>query len=107
MRKFRSIGYYIDSLLGNDDDGRNDFCNNLNFSFADLTRLCEGAIGLTPVQLQKAADFFSCSVQDILNNSNKVSYSRVIHCRSDFSKMENCDKILDIIDSYIDVREAV
>lgn len=107
MKKFRSIGYFIDSLLGDDNSKRNDFCKTLNFSLTDLNRLCEGVIGLTPIQLEKTASFFGNTISEILNYSNTDSYSNKVHCRTDFSNQENCDKILDIIDSYIDVREAV
>ena len=44
---------------------------------------------------------------EILNYSNNDSYKNIIHCRTDFSEQKNCDKKLDIIDSYIDVYEAV
>ena len=107
MNKFRSVGYFVNSMLGNDNNKRQSFCELLNFSFLDLTRLCEGRIGLTPVQLEKTAAFFKKPMTEILNYSNNDSYKNMIHCRTDFSEQKNCDKILDIIDSYIDVYEAV
>ena len=30
----------------------------------------------------------------------------MVHCMSNFEKNENCDEILDIIDTYIDFKEA-
>ena len=107
MNKFRSIGYYIDTMLNDDVNKRNEFCRTLNFSKTDLNKLCEGRLGLTPVQLGKTSLFFGKPVSDILNYNNTDLYAKRVHCRTDFSKQENCEKILDIIDSYIDVKESV
>ena len=39
-------------------------------------------------------------------NKNNDAYSKMVHCMSNFEKNENCDEILDIIDTYIDFKEA-
>ena len=107
MNKFRNIGYYIDSMLKGDVNKKSDYCSLLNFSSNDLNRLCDGRIILTPNQLEKTAFFFKKSVSDIISYVNLDSYSDQVHCRTKFSDSSNCDKILDIIDAYIDVKESV
>ena len=78
MKNFRNIGYFVDSHL-EDNKLRTAFCETLNFSSLDLDRLCEGRLGLSPVQLEKAASFFKVPASTILNYENTDSYANKLH----------------------------
>lgn len=107
MNKIRNIGYKVDSLLRNDEDLRMQFCKTMNYSVDDLNRICSGRVCLSPIQLKRISAYFGTSILDLLNSKNDNSYKNQLHCRTPFSKQENCDMILDMIDSYIDIAEAI
>ena len=95
------------SLVNNKDSLKNQLCMKLNFSSTDLNRLLFGRLSVTPVQLTTIAETLSVPVEELINYKNNDSYKNVVHCMSSFSTQEHCNEVLDIIDSYIDIKEAV
>lgn len=75
------------------------------FSLSDIHRVFEGRLLLTPVQICAIADTLKCSVNQLLvKPEGFISYGE---CMGDFKNSENEDKILNIIDDYIDLVESV
>ena len=107
MASLRDLGYKIMSLVNDNDSLKNELCSKLNFSSTDLNRLLFGRLSVTPVQLNTIAHTLSVPVEDLINYKNNDSYENVVHCMSSFSSQEHCNEVLDIIDSYIDIKEAV
>lgn len=106
MSNLRNIGYKIFLLANKAEDGKENICNSLNFSENDYNRLVTGRLSITPMQIKNIAELFSVDPIEILNYKNNDAYSKMVHCMSNFEKNENCDEILDIIDTYIDFVEA-
>ncbi|MBS7295606.1 MAG: hypothetical protein KIG96_09495 [Treponema sp.] len=107
MNKIRSIGYTIDCLLDDNKELREPLKTKLNISEYDLKRICAGRLTLSPTSLRIVSETLKCPFKDLLMTSNTDSYQRKLSCRTSFSNPENCDKILDIIDSFIDIKEAL
>lgn len=107
MASLRDLGYKIMSLTCNNDTLKSELCTNLNFSLIDLNKLFYGRLSLTPSQLSMVASTLSVSLDSLINYKNEDSYKDFVHCMSPFSTQDNCNEILDIIDSYIDIKEAV
>lgn len=107
MASLRNLGYKVHSLLVSNPKKRNALQKRLNFSRSDLKRLEFGRLSLTPSQIKTIAEIFSIDPKELINYKNSDSYKKVVYCRKPFSSQEHCDEILDIIDSYIDIREAI
>jgi len=107
MASLRDLGYKIMSLVNDNDSLKNELCSKLNFSSVDLNRLLFGRLSVTPVQLKTIANTLSVPVEELINYKNNDSYANAVHCMSSFSSQEHCNEVLDIIDSYIDIKEAV
>ena len=107
MATLRDLGYRIMSLTKNDSTLKSELCSNLNFSLLDLERLFYGRLSLTPMQIKTISSTLSVSADDLVNYKNTDSYKNCVHCMSSFSSQDNCNEVLDIIDSYIDIKEAV
>lgn len=103
----RNLGYKINVLLNNCPARRQEFCEQMKFSETDLNRLLCGRLALNPNQITAAARFFSITPQDLVSYKNCDSYANMVHCMSPFSSQEHCDEILNIIDTYIDIKEAL
>lgn len=106
MSNLRNIGYKIFLLANKAENGKENLCNMLKFNDNDYDRLINGRISITPMQIKKIAELFYVDPMEILDYKNNDAYSEMVHCMSNFKKLENCDEILDIIDTYIDFKEA-
>jgi DNA-binding Xre family transcriptional regulator len=106
VASLRNLGYKLSSLLSTNPDKEEELREKLNFSSFDLQRLKYGRLSLTPMQISTAANTLSVKVEDLVNYKNSDSYKNMVHCMSNFSTQEHCDEILDLIDTYIDVKEA-
>ena len=107
MASLRDLGYRIMTLSKNNEALISELCSKLNFSRLDLNRLFYGKLSLTPLQIKTVASTLSVSVEDLINYKNQDSYKDIVHCMSSFSSQENCNEVLDIIDSYVDIKEAL
>lgn len=107
MASLRDLGYKIMSLVNDNDSLKTEVCSKLNFSSEDLTRLFFGRLSVIPVQLTTIANTLAVPVEELINYKNTDSYAKAVHCMSSFSTQDHCNEVLDIIDSYIDIKEAV
>lgn len=107
MANFRSLGYKISSLVNDDTEKKELLYTNLGFSENDFLRLKYGRLSLSPVQIKKISSLLSVNCDDLISYSNDDCYKNDVHCMSSFSNQKNCDEILDIIDSYIDIKESL
>ncbi len=107
MASLRDLGYKIMSAIGDNENLKTKLCSKLNFSTIDLNRLLFGRLSVTPVQLTTIATTLSVPLEELINYKNNDSYKDIVHCMSSFSSQENCNEILDIIDSYIDLKESI
>lgn len=106
MANLRNLGYKVHSLLTSDPAKRGVLQERLNFSENDIARLEFGCLSLTPAQIKTTASVFSIEPEELVNYRNSDLYKDMIHCMGSFSSQEHCDEILDIIDSYIDIKKA-
>lgn len=104
MATLRDLGYRIS--LSVNEKNRNELLNRLEFSEIDLKKLEQGRLSLSPRQLDVVSEVLDVSKEELLKYKDTTCYHNSIHCMSHFTNQENCDKILDIIDSYIDLRES-
>lgn len=106
MSTMRTIGYKVFSLA-KEKQAEEMLMKKLNFSSNDLRKLYDGRLAFSDEDLSVISEELKVPVDDILDYVETDAYPKMVHCMSKFSRQENCDKILDIIDSYIDIKEAV
>ena len=106
MSNLRNIGYKIFLLAKNSENGQENLCKTLNFDQIDYNTLVAGRLSIIPSQLKKVAELFSVTPNEIIKYNNNDAYAEKVHCISNFKHEENCDEILDIIDTYIDFAES-
>ena len=106
MASLRDFGYKVYTLLNDNPSRKDELCKQLNFSDTDLKRLTCGRLAVTPNQVKTIAAIFKQDPEDLLTYENNDSYSAMVNCISSFSSQKNCNEVLDLIDSYIDIKEA-
>ena len=76
----------------------------ISLSVADVTRVFEGRLLLSPVKLKELSKLIGTSVRELLDVTGEYDF---VECMGTFTNKENEDKILDMIDNYIDLLEAI
>ena len=107
MKDIRMIGSTISKLSSESNLNESQLSEILNCSETDIKSVCKGRKMLSFNQLKILSEKFNVSVADILKGDESYYRSNVVHCMNNFSNQENREKILDIIDDYIDISEAI
>lgn len=103
ISSLRLLGYNIETMAKNNNVDVNTIANACNLSTNDVQRMFEGRLVLTPSQINAMANIFGCSVDQLLVEPDDfTSYGE---CFGKFKNPKNEEKILNIIDDYIDLIE--
>lgn len=106
MSYARELGFAIKELASENPSVMQSLQSELSISKKELEKVFSGRLYLNSSDLRKVSNV--CQVTPkMLMNADKAAYnSRVVHCMSEFRNSENREMILDLIDAYIDAREA-
>ena len=102
----RKLGVNIFTLMQNSGISCEDLAKNLNYSYRDMYRILEGRLMLPPTEIRKIAEFFGKTKSELLHyESDKVVPE--LQYMKEFSDTDNLDKILDLLDEYVELKEAM
>ena len=72
-----------------------------------VKRLFKGRLFLAFDQLLALADRFQVSVDTLLDGDREYYNKNVVHCMGEFAEEQNREEILNMIDDYLDLLQAV
>lgn len=101
----RKLGVNIYTLMRNSGISREDLAEKLNYTYRDMCRILEGKLMLSPIELEKVAKLFGKTKKELLN-FEADRFVPELQYMKEFSKTENLDKILDLLDDYVELREV-
>ena len=106
MRTERIIADNCRVLMQKNGISKEKFAEALGYSAADVDKLLEGRLLITEKDLEDIADFLGAGKEDISAEWDSMDYN-VEGCMHGlpFSEDENRDKVLDILETYIDLKE--
>lgn len=107
MQKARMVGNYIQHLIEERHISTNELSHLLGCTETQIKSFLKGRALASFEQLQIIATQFGISVQDILNGDTQVYNKTVVHCMNEFENNANRELILDLIDEYMDLVDAV
>lgn len=102
--ELRRLGYNIEKASRKAFAQTEEFANAINLSLKDVHRLFEGRLILSPLQLKVISEKVNMPLKELLDISGKYT---LVECMGSFRDEKNEDKILDLIDNYIDLVEAI
>ena len=107
MTNARVIGDNIRLIINNNSTDKQMLADRLGYSVTDLERLCEGRLLAAPKIIDDITGFFDTNSYDLLIRKDGDVYKGdgFVCCQSDFTKQENKDKILDMIDDYCELKK--
>ena len=104
MQKARMIGNYIEHKIKENGLDASFVAEYIGITENQLEQFCKGRLFLSYSQLAKIAEMLSVAVNDVLRGNNQLyedSFS------DKFDNPKNREIILDIIDNYVDIVEAI
>lgn len=107
MKDMRVLGKTIEKLAVEHHVTAGDLGKMIHCSADQVALLFKGRLFLAFDQLTLIADQFQVSVDDLLDGDMDYYNKTVVECMGEFSDDKNREEILDIIDDYLDLRNAV
>lgn len=100
----RKLGQNIEKASQSIYSNIEDFANAINISVKDMYRVFEGRLLLPPSKLIEVSRVINKPLGELLETNEEYKF---IECMGNFKEQKNEEKILDIIDNYIDLVEAI
>jgi DNA-binding Xre family transcriptional regulator len=107
MKTSRIIGQNIALTMEEKKVGVHSLCQKLEISEADLHRVQEGVLMLDSSTLKRMCAELGVSLETMMEQRPESEYRKLIHCMGKYQNPENKEKILDYIDLYIAMEEAM
>ena len=82
------------------------FAKYLGYSIKDVWNVIEGKVIIPPVELDKMASLLKTTKSELINHESD-SLVPDLQYMKEFSNPDNLDKILDLMDEYVELREAI
>lgn len=102
----RKLGVNIYELMQKAGISLESFAEQMEYSTKDAFDIIEGKKFLSPLELEKIADFLKVSKGDLINYQTDCLVPELQYMK-EFSNPDNLDKILDLMDEYVECRECV
>ncbi|MCD8177271.1 MAG: helix-turn-helix domain-containing protein [Tannerellaceae bacterium] len=102
----RKLGVNIFALMQDSGISRQGLAEKLNYSYRDVSRILEGKLMLSPSELEQIALLFGKTKKELLNYEADRLVPELQYMK-EFSDTAHLDKILDLLDDYVDLKESV
>lgn len=102
----RKLGVNIFMLMQNSGISREELAEKLNYTYRDMCRILEGKLILPPVEIGKIAELFGKTKKELLSYETDRFIPELQYLKQ-FSNTDNLDKILDILDDYVELKEVM
>ena len=102
----RKIGVNIYTFIHDAGTTPERLAKDLNYSLKDMWGVIEGKIMLPPVELDRIAKVLGTSKDEIVRY-DADSLAPNLTFMHEFSNSDRLDKILDLMDEYVEIKEAI
>jgi len=102
----RKLGVNIFTLMQKADISRENIANQLGYSYRDVCRLIEGRLLLPPIELSRVAETLSTTKDNLVNYKSDNSIPELQYMK-EFNNPEYLDRILDLLDEYVELKESL
>lgn len=102
----RKLGVNIRTCMLEANISLDSFAKHLGYSNKDVWNVIEGKVIISPIELEKIADVLKTTKRDLLNREASSLVPDLQYIK-EFSNSDNLDRILDLMDEYVELRECV
>ena len=102
----RKLGINVFELMQKTGISLESFAEQMGYSIKDTWSIIEGRKFLPPRELERIAKCLGASKSELVNYQTNCKLPELQYMK-EFSNPENLDKILDLMDEYVECRECV
>ena len=106
MINARMLGFNVRKIMEKENKTVSDLSKVLNCSEHDFDRFLMGRAILSYKQIKTLAENLNITVFELLNGNEEEYYKYAVQCYGEFEDIKNREKILNIIDGYMDIVEV-
>jgi len=107
MAHSKIVGQNIQLVLQEKGIHLEDLAQQLNYSLVDLHRIVEGVLLIDGNELKEFANALKVELSELLDQRDETEYRGLLHCMGEYHDAKNKEKILDYMDMYIGIEEAM
>lgn len=107
MQNARMLGNYVQKVADSKKCSPTDVGHIIGCTEHQVLTFYKGRSFLSFSQMSRLADVFEMSVGDLLKGDEEHYNATVVDCMGEFDDVMNREKILDIIDNYVDLLDSV
>ena len=107
MKEARMLGNYVEHLATQKGLSISDLGSILGCSDNHVCSFIKGRAYASFTQIASLASALGTSIEELLAGDEKKYNSTIVHCMNEFQDTENRESILDLIDNYVDIVDAV
>lgn len=102
----RKLGVNIFTVMQKSGISRDELARRLQCSYREVCRILEGKIMLPPRRIEEIANALQTTKHDLLNLQADKAVPELEYMK-EFSDLKNLDRILDLMDEYVDLKEEI
>lgn len=102
----RKLGVNIRTYMLEASISLDSFAKHLGYSIKDVWNVIEGKVIIPPVELEKIAGLLETTKSELINRESDTLVPDLPYMK-EFSNPDNLDRILDLMDEYVELREVV
>lgn len=102
----RRLGVNIFTLMQKAEMDCKELAMQLGYSYRDMCRVTEGRLLLPPIELAKIAAELNTTKEVLLHYESDHSVPELQYMK-EFSNPDNLDKVLDLLDEYVELQESL
>lgn len=107
MQKARMLGNYIEHLAKSKELSISDLSKILECDENKVNALIKGRAFASFSQIGNLAKYMGVSISELLSGDEELYNKSVVHCMHEFQDPKQREFILDLIDDYVDIVDAV
>lgn len=107
MKASRMLGSFAEHQIKEKAITMQQLEKTLNITEEQILEFYEGRYYLSFAQIKELANTLNISIDVLLHGDEQVYNSSIVHCMNDFQDVNNREKILDLIDEYLDIYDAI
>lgn len=102
----RKLGVNIRAFMLEANISLDSFAKHLGYSIKDAWNIIEGKIIVPPIELERISNLLGTTKDDLINCKTD-SLVPDLQYMKEFNNQDNLDRILDLMDEYVELREAM
>ena len=103
---YRRIGANVCTFMQKAELTPEALAEKMSYSLKDVWNVIEGKVMIPPVEIKRLASILGLSGEDLVNNEPE-RLAPNLEFMKEFSNPESLDKVLDLMDEYVEIREAI